>query len=123
MAYCIVTNNTVVQERLSKGYTIDFVSGDALQVFDSIENSLQNGWKLLTTPLPPNVPLIRSDIRTVVLKSDEQRYDISGLHCLAKARERTETLARPHRPEQRGDLEHIDWTFVQRSLLELGLAL
>lgn len=122
MAYCIVTNNTIVRQRLSAEFTVEFVEGDAPQVFDSVEDCLQKGWKLLTVPLPPNVPLIRSSIRSVVLKSDTQRYDVPGLHHLAKARERTETLAKTHRPEQRGDLEHIDWTFVQRALLELGLA-
>lgn len=122
MAYRIVTNNTLVRDRLTPGYTVDFVRGDAVEVFESVENALQNGWQLLTTPLPPNVPLIRSDVRTVVLKkSPERRYDVSGLQHLMKARERTETLAKAHRQEQRGDLEYIDWTFVQRSLLELGL--
>lgn len=121
MAYRIVTNNTIVRERLSKGYDIHFVEGDALQLLDVTEALLQSGWKLLTAPLPPNVPLIRSAIRSVVLKSDAQRYDVPGLQHLSKARERTETLAKAHRPEQRGDLEHIDWTFVQRALLELNL--
>lgn len=121
MAYRIITNNTVVRQRLAQKYSVDFVEGDAVQVFDSLEQCLQTGWKLLTVPLPPNVPLIRSPIRTLVLQSHGQSYDVPGLQCLAKARERTQTLDKPHRPEQRGDLEHIDFTFVQRALLELGL--
>lgn len=122
MAYRIVTNNPLVFEAYSTGFAVDFVKGDAAEVFEAIENALVNGWKLLTTPLPPNVPLIRSAIRTVVLQSSPERYDVPGLHCLAQARERTETLAKAHRPSQRRDLEHIDWTFAQRAMLELSLA-
>lgn len=121
MAYRIITNNTLVREQLKNRFDVAFVSGEAESVFAEIEQALQSGWQLLTAPLPPNVPLIRSSIRTVILKRAERQYDAYGLGFLAKAQERTATLAKAHRPEQRGDLEHIDWTFVQRSLLELRL--
>lgn len=122
MAYRILTNNTLVRDRFAPVHDVNFVRGDTAEVFTALEEALQNGWQLLTSPLPPNVPLIRSCIRTVVLKEADAKYDVAGIHCLAKARERSETLAKPHLAEQRHDLEQIDLTFAQRALLELGLA-
>ena len=120
--YCIFTNNSLVFERFGASHEVVFTpetSGGLLRI---LEERLQSGWQLVTVALPPNVPLIRSDLCTVVLRKTDQRFDASGLRHISRARERRETLARPSQPCAREDLKRIDAEFLEHSLHEIGVA-
>lgn len=121
MRYTIVTNNRLVRDKDGQ-YPLAFVNGDAEAVLDTAATMLQTGWALLNCPLPPNVALIRSPIRSLVLEKKAQNYDVQGLLQLEKARERIQTLHKTFREAQREDLEIIDRTFMYSALDTLGIA-
>jgi len=128
--YRIFTNNSHVFERFRASHDVAFTPdtldtvGTAGGLLDILEEHLQSGWQLLTVALPPNMPLIRSGICTVVLRKTAQRFDVPGLKHLGRARERRETLARPGssgRLQALDDLKMIDALFLEQSLREIGI--
>jgi len=119
--YRIFTNNSLVYERFRESHDVAFTDETADGLLHILEECLQSGWQLLTVALPPNVPLIRSGICTVVLRKTAQRFDVPGLKHIGRARERREMLARSGRPQVLDDLKMIDALFLEQSLREIGV--
>jgi hypothetical protein len=119
--YRIFTNNNLVYERFQASHEVAFTSGPADDLLHILEERLQSGWQLITVALPPNVPLIRSNICTVVLRKTGQRFDALGIRHLCRARERRKTLAKPVQPHALEDLKMIDALFLEQSLREIGI--
>ena len=55
----IVTNNPEVHRCPDMPYGVVFAEGDPMGVLDKTEELLQDGWRLVSAPLPPNVPVMR----------------------------------------------------------------
>ena len=62
---CIVTNNALVRDAFPD-LPVYYVEGDAEAVHVALEGLLQDYHTLLTTAIPPNVPMIRSPVRSVL---------------------------------------------------------
>lgn len=118
----IVTNNPWIERNAAVPYEITLVEGDPFAALDKAEELLQQGWKLVSAPLPPNVPIMRGPYRSLVIEKNDRRYDKEGLIALGKARERY-IIERnhPNLPTPGEDFGIIDRQMLQRSLRDAML--
>lgn len=104
------------------------VEGSPLDVLTRAEKLLQEGYRLVSAPLPPNIPLMRAPYRSLLVQRDVRRYDVVGLKALTKAMERMETqraIDASAGPGSDADFALIDEELLLRTLRDhkLGLAL
>ena len=122
--YLVVSNNAGLEPGFDGRFAVRKISGGLEEVYDAVGELLESGHSLVSSPLPANVPLIRSPVRSVILKKSARRYDAQGLLVLEKARERTAALGVTEDRRIRADLETIDRDHLVRAirqLEELGL--
>lgn len=117
----IITNNPKVQAFYANSqYPLTFIEGDAEAVYTHIEKLLQTGYELVTSPLPANVPTIRSSVRSILIRKGERRVDGEGLMLMDNARERVRTLSSAgHRAIDLDDLRMIDLDQLRRAFTQL----
>ena len=88
----IVSNNPLVGAEFAAahGMVVHRVEGTFLDVLGRLEELLQDGRRLVSAPLPPNIPLMRAPFRSILLEKNtaSRKYDAEGLNALSKARER-----------------------------------
>jgi hypothetical protein len=88
MTLKIVTNNPYLIQDEEMPLEVYYTEGTPLDVLDEIEMLLQQGFRLLSAPLPPNVPLMRAPYRSLILAVSDLRYDIDGIEAIRKAKAR-----------------------------------
>lgn len=118
MEYLILSNNSSLGPE-EHGLAVKHVPGGVETMYDAISEHLQSGYALVSSPLPANVPLIRSPVRSVILRKSDRRYDAQGLLTLEKARNRTDVLGIADDPRTRADLEFIDKDQLARAVAQL----
>ncbi len=118
MEYIILSNNSSLGAE-AHGLAVKRVTGDLQAMYDTVSEHLQNGYTLVSSPLPANVPLIRSPVRSVILGKAARRYDAQGLLTLEKARDRTGVLGVVDDERTRADLEFIDKDQLARAVAQL----
>lgn len=118
-AYTVVTNNAALQAGGVAGLDLAPVTGGLEAVYDALSRMLQSGYRLVSSPLPANVPLIRSPVRSVIVQKTDRRFDVPGLLALERARERSQTLGVNAEARLRGDLELIDKDQFHRAVAQL----
>ena len=119
MEYVILTNNSSIGSELP-GFDIVRVSGGLTAIYQALCDHLQNGHEIISVPLPPNVPLIRSPIRSVILRKTKRKYDSHGLIAVEKARERTAILDVIDNENTRQHIEFIDKSRLDRAISQLA---
>ena len=119
MEYVILTNNSSIEPKIP-GFAITRVPGNLEAMYAAVSDHLQNGHALVSSPLPANVPLIRSPIRSIILEKASRRYDAQGLIVLEKAKERTAVLGVVDDARTRADLEFIDKDQLRRAISQLA---
>lgn len=118
----IVTNNPRLTADIAAGLGVVFVhsvQGSQLDVIDRAEALLQEGRRLVSAPLPPNIPLMRAPYRSLLLAKAERRYDVEGLRALEKARERLalqRSIDEDAGPGRSEDFAMIDEDLLRRAL-------
>lgn len=117
--YTIVTNNAKLLADAGLAPALRPVAGGVEAIYDTLSEMLQSGYRLISSPLPANVPLIRSPVRSVIVEKTEKRFDVQGLLALEKARDRTTVLGVNEEPRVRGDLEAIDRDQLFRAMAQL----
>ena len=88
-ALTVVTNNRSIRDHLCNGeydFTEETVEGTPIDVLVRTLLFLQSGHRLISTPLPPNIPLMRSPHRSLLLEASASKYDIEGIEAVEKAR-------------------------------------
>lgn len=118
MEYLILTNNSSIDHW--PGFAVIRVQGALDAVYEAVSEHLQNGHELVSAPLPANVPLIRSPVRSIILRKTTRKYDARGLIALEKARERTDVLGVIDDERTRPDLEFIDKDQLRRAVRQLA---
>ena len=118
MEYLILSNNSSLGPE-EHGLAVKHVPGSVETMYEAISEHLQNGYALVSSPLPANVPLIRSPVRSVILRKSDRRYDAQGLLTLEKARNRTDVLGIADDQRTRADLEFIDKDQLARAVAQL----
>lgn len=118
----IVTNNPWIERGPAVPYEIVLVGGTPMATLDKTEELLQNGWKLVSAPLPPNVPIMRGPYRSLVIEKNDRQFDKEGLIAIEKARRRYEIERNhPNLPEPGEDFGIIDRQMLQRMLRDAML--
>ena len=118
----IVTNNGWIEKGPAVPHEIIPVDGTPLEVLDKAEELLQQGWKLVSAPLPPNVPIMRGPYRSLVIEKNDRQYDKDGLIAIDKARERYRMERENHNlPEPGEDFGVRDRQMLQRMLRDTML--
>jgi hypothetical protein len=74
---------------------------------------VQSGYRLLSTPLPPNVPLIRAPYRSLLLERQDRQYDVRGIMALEKAGRTAASLG----SSTYGEGPALDSAFIDREIL------
>ena len=114
----IVTNSPRLTADFAASHgasSIHRVEGSPLDVIDRAEALLQEGRRLISAPLPPNIPLMRAPYRSLLVARSERKYDVEGLRALEKARERL-TLQRSI-DEDAGPGRNEDFALIDEDLL------
>lgn len=113
----IVTNNPWIEKGPAVPHEIILIEGTPMDTLDKTEELLQQGWKLVSAPLPPNVPIMRGPYRSLIIEENDRQYDKDGLIALHKARERYRMEREHHNlPAPGEDFGIIDRQMLQRSL-------
>lgn len=116
----ILTNNPLVAENEGGSPEIRRVSAPGLEaVLLSALEMTQAGYKLISAPLPPNVPLIRAPCRSLLLSVNSRQYDAEGIMALEKALEKVRLLN--HNRPPAGAEQSRDAAFIDRELLRKAL--
>ena len=117
----IVTNNPEIYWSPEMPYGVISTEGDPIDVLDRTEELLQHGWRLLSAPLPPNVPIMRGPYRSLVIEESERQYDKDGIIAVEKARERY-LIARDRTcSEPQEDFALIDRQMLQRAIRDIPI--
>lgn len=116
--HVILSNNPSLGDNVS-GIQVRHVAGGIEEIYNAISHALQDGYELVSSPLPPNVPLIRSPFRSVILRQITRRYDAAGILVLEKARERTKVLGVKNEGRILKDLEFIDRDHLLRAIAQM----
>lgn len=120
----IVTNNFSVRDKFERdGFGVEFVDGTPMDVMERTLVLLQESYRLVSTPLPPNVPMMRAPFRSLLIERSAEKYDIPGIEALEKARK---TMARQRaitsedmstEPDEKSeDFAQIDATYLERAM-------
>ena len=117
--FLVVSNNTGLEPGFDRRFEVQKIPGGPDEVYDAVSELLQSRHILISSPLPANVPLIRSPVRSVILKKAGGRFDPQGLLALEKARERTAVLGVFDNKRTRDDLEMIDRDHLLHSIRQL----
>ena len=116
--YVILSNNSSLGAK-AHGLAVTRVPGGLKAMYDAVSEHLQKGYALVSSPLPANVPLIRSPVRSIILGKSPRQYDAKGLITLEKARDRTDVLGVIDDERTRADLEFIDKDQLARAVAQL----
>ncbi len=118
----IVTNNPEIYWSPEMPYGVVSVEGDPIDVLDRTEELLQHGWRLLSAPLPPNVPIMRGPYRSLVIEESDRQYDKEGMIAIEKARERYLIERKRNCQEPQEDFALIDRQMLQRALRDISIS-
>ena len=118
----IVTNNPEIYLSPEMPYGVVSVEGDPIDVLDRTEELLQHGWRLLSAPLPPNVPIMRGPYRSLVIEESDRQYDKEGMIAIEKARERYLIERKRNCQEPQEDFALIDRQMLQRALMDISIS-
>lgn len=139
MQYFILSNNTALPPTLppalpsarastqtpeqapeqTENMPVRRVAGGIDDFYTALGTLLQNNCELISAPLPPNVPLIRSPVRSVIVRMSRRKYDTEGLLLLEKAQERSAALGVAPANRLLRDLERIDKDHICRAIRQL----
>lgn len=123
--YIIVSNNPELAAlgqcgELDPRFSVRVVDPNIDAVYNTLEEMLQNHHRLITAPLPPNIPLIRSPVRSVIVRETPgKKYDAEGLLLLENARERTSVLGIVDEDRNRSDRQVIDKDQMLRAIRQI----
>ena len=115
----VVTNNTDLTPDRFDNVVLQKVPGGPEAVYAALEQLLQAGHRLISSPLPVNVPLIRSYVRSVIIQKSESPLDAEGLRMVQAAARRTSALGVNREERVRPDLEMIDTDQLAHALRDL----
>lgn len=109
----LLTNNPLVLENPG-GLPVRPVADSGVQaVIEAALALAQSGYRLISTPLPPNLPLIRAPYRSLLLERQQRQYDVQSILALEKAGQAAARLG----VSTYGDGPAMDSAFIDRELL------
>ena len=118
-SFTVITNNSSLPPNLFEGIDIEQVGGGPETVYAALQHKLSQGYLLVSAPLPVNVPLIRSPVRSVIVRKHSAACDQEGLWLVENASRRTEALSVPVEDRHRRDQEMIDKDQLMHAVRDL----
>ncbi|MDL2300219.1 GrdX family protein [Clostridiaceae bacterium OttesenSCG-928-D20] len=116
MSEILITNNSLVLERLSDKYKTEFIDGSLDDVFETLRALIHKGHRLLTHPLSGSVKPNQTPYKSVLISSDRGELDLNSLMIIENSIETLKKL--PKRPESYPDRILDDFKTVDLSLIE-----
>lgn len=118
----LLTNNPLIIDNPG-GIAVRPVKENGLSaVIEAALDLVQSGYRLISAPLPPNVPLIRAPYRSLLLERQNRRYDVRGIIALEKAGQTAAKLGSADYGERQAlDSAFIDREVLARTFRECGL--
>ena len=118
----VVTNNRRVAEKFKNVVLVD---GDPQDVLARTVVLLQENHRLISAPLPPNVPIMRAPFRSLLLETSDSKYDIAGIEAVERARKelaKQRAIARTDPGcDKDDDFAQIDETYLERAMRDYAL--
>ena len=125
----VLTNNRRVAERFDDGAEgisrVEIVDGSPLAVLARALVLLQENHRLISAPLPPNIPIMRAPFRSLLLETSDAKYDVAGIEAVERARK---TMAKQRAiaatnvgGEKDEDFVRIDETYLERAMRDYAL--
>ncbi len=118
----VVTNNRRVAEKFKNVILVD---GDPQDVLARTVILLQENHRLISAPLPPNVPIMRAPFRSLLLETSDPKYDIAGIEAVERARKelaKQRAIAQTNPGSDRDDdFARIDATYLERAMRDYAL--
>ena len=122
----LVTNNAEAIALADDSIKTIMVSGSPIDVLNRVCEMLRNGYRLISTPLPPNVSMMRSPFRSLLIMPSEVSRDASGIEATLRAidvieRQRKISTFAGKDAVIISDYAMIDIEYVKRAAEEYGL--
>ena len=122
----LVTNNREAASLAGGGMETVMVSGSPIDVLNRVCEMLRNSYRLISAPLPPNVPMMRSPFRSLLIMPSEKRCDVLGIEAVLRAidvmeRQREISMFADEDAEIIFDYAMIDVQYVKRAVQEYAL--
>ncbi|MDL2263577.1 GrdX family protein [Synergistaceae bacterium OttesenSCG-928-I11] len=124
----VLTNNRRVAEKCEReegAPSVVLVDGDPLDVLARALVLLQEHHRLISAPLPPNIPIMRAPFRSLLLETSAAKYDVAGIEAIERARK---TMAKQRAiaateagGEKDDDFARIDETYLERAMRDYAL--
>ena len=118
----LLTNNPLVLDQPGDTPVQTVEEPGLAAVLRTALDLVQSGYRLISTPLPPNVPLIRAPYRSLLLRRHERQYDVQSIMALEKAGRTAAKLGASNYEERSAlDSAFIDREILRRTFREAGL--
>lgn|GEM_PF-264035 len=125
--FVVVTNNGAVRAAYGGVLAVEYVDGTPLDALGRASLLLRRRCRLLSAPLPPNVPLMRAPFRSLLLEETANgEGDPDGIYAIEKAREtmraqRAISVRRGLADSAEADFAALDADWLARALREARL--
>lgn len=117
--FMIITNNTLVKEKLGKDYHVEYEDLSFEDTLKKVRDRIYQGHRLLTHPLSGSVKPNETPYKSVMISEKTEELDMQAMRIIESA---IQTCAKfqfksdKYRPEVYDDFRLIDCTLIESAL-------
>lgn len=117
--FMIITNNTLVKEKLGKDYHVEYEDLSFEDTLKKVRDRIYQGHRLLTHPLSGSVKPNETPYKSVMISEKPEELDMQAMRIIESA---IQTCAKfqfksdKYRPEVYDDFRLIDCTLIESAL-------
>lgn len=122
MLLVVVTNSARAKTEYESRIAVEYVDGTPLDTLERAGLLLRRNHRLLSAPLPPNIPLMRAPFRSLLLERTEEAQGTGqDLLAIEKARETMRTQRAIAACDERTGKRAEDFAMIDLDLLKRAL--
>jgi hypothetical protein len=117
--FVIITNNTLVKERLGVKYDVEYYDISYEGVLRKVRDMVYLGHELLTHPLSGSVKPNETPYKSVMVAKDAKKLDMNSMDIIERAIHscsKFEFRSDKYRPEVYDDFKEIDLTLIESAI-------
>lgn len=121
--FTIITNNTLVKEKLGKEYNVEYENLSFEDTLKKVRDRIYSGHRLLTHPLSGSVKPNETPYKSVMITKQAGTLDLesmeiieSAVHACSKFQFRSDK----YRPEVYEDFRIVDCTLIESAIPSVG---
>ena len=117
--FLIVTNNPVVNERLSNKFEVKFIAGEYQEVLNVGRNLVHAGHELLTHPMAGSIKPNETPYKSILLTKRRQSLDFQSLQIIEESIQVCEKFSnyiREYPQEVLTDFQQIDSSLIENAI-------